>query len=224
MNKSFEYEYKEFAAKDTPDLWSRIESGIDSDMSALENTAAAPGKVIPFYKKYGGLLAACFCIFILVPSVIISIRIRHDTSYSEKALDTGIEQNASESLYEEAPAAEAEESLSEEAPAEASAAEAEEDFAEAPAEKEDAADLLSLADGTALRNLHLTIEKIGTGIYTASVLDDPNGYFEAGDLISFTKDSYLESDFELGCSYTVTLNYYADEVISLEAIRAEKNK
>lgn len=217
MNNSFEYQYKKFAAKDAPDLWNRIESSIDAGMLPSENTAATPKKGIPFYKKYGGLLAACACIFILVPTVMIGIRLNQSSLHSEKALDAGMEQSAAQDLAESS----AEDAA--ENPAEAPATEMTGNLAAVSEEKEVAADSLSLIDGTALRSLRMVIEENNAGIYTASVLEDPNGYFKAGDLISFTKDSYLKLNFELGCSYTMTLNYYTDEAVPLEAIRAEKN-
>ncbi len=229
MNNSFEYQYKKFAAKDAPDLWNRIESSIDAGMLPSENTAATPKKGIPFYKKYGGLLAACACIFILVPTVMIGIRLNQSSLHSEKALDAGMEQSAAQDLAESS-AEDAAENLAEapaidaaENPAEAPATEMTGNLAAVSEEKEVAADSLSLIDGTALRSLRMVIEENNAGIYTASVLEDPNGYFKAGDLISFTKDSYLKLNFELGCSYTMTLNYYTDEAVPLEAIRAEKN-
>ena len=219
MNKNFAYEYKKSAMEDTPDLWSRIEAGIDANQSAAESVSAASKKVIPFYKKYGGLLAACFCIFVLVPCVVIGIRINRSSLYSENASDAGMDQEApaAADAAEESAQAPAENMAPTQDTAESAPA------AEAQADFESEANSFALTDGATIRDLQLIIEEIDINSYVASVLEDPNGYFEAGERIRFTKDSYLELDFKIGDSYTATLNYYADEVIPLEVIQAEKN-
>jgi len=225
MNKSFAYEYKKSAMEDTPDLWSRIEVGIDTNQPGAERVVTTSKKVIPFYKKYGGLLAACFCIFVLIPCVVVGIRINRSSLYSEDA--SGMEQSASESFYEEAPAVSdateepAQAPVEDMAPAQDTAEAA--PAGEAQADSESEMNSSALMDGATIRDLQLIIEEIDTNSYAASVLEDPNGYFEAGELIRFKKDSYLELDFKIGDSYTATLNYYADEDIPLEVIQAEKN-
>ena len=50
MNRNFEEEYKKYADIDTPDLWSRIEAGVDALEETLktagEGTAAADSRKI----------------------------------------------------------------------------------------------------------------------------------------------------------------------------------
>lgn len=90
MSKSFENEYREYAKNNVPDLWSRIEAGIDALEDAQEtdsndnieiteatNQSRATVKkqpVITAFRKYSGLLVACAAAAIVIPSFIIISR------------------------------------------------------------------------------------------------------------------------------------------------------
>ena len=111
----FENEYKKYSEEATPDLWSRIESGIDAYEASNSNITPIT-KNKKSFKKYLGLIAVAACILITVPAMILT---KHDTTDRIESAAT-----ASEPVMEaEAPAAEApitedvmEESQSTEAP------------------------------------------------------------------------------------------------------------
>lgn len=87
MNKDFEIEYKNYAADNLPDLWSRIEAGIDeieanntadakavSDIPVTESnsTDTKEKKIVKFnIKRYSGLIAAAACLLIAIPAIIM---------------------------------------------------------------------------------------------------------------------------------------------------------
>lgn len=229
MNKNFEEEYKKSAIDDTPDLWNRIEAGIDAktNSSTKVNPASKERKVVPFYKKYQGLLAACICLIVVIPAAIIGLKANGQMSFSDKASTESAEVAASEDTYMEELAAEeaaVEEAAVEEAAVEETA-ETESDAAEAHKFAATAEALKPATvpnEGMTLREIKLLVTAVSLDNCTATIEEDPNSYFEAGDTVSFTKDSYLKLDFESGSSYTVTMNYYADEAIQYEVIKAVK--
>lgn len=78
MNKNLEKEYKELMAEDAPDLWGRIEAGLEPKKSAAK---------VSFWRKYrawGMVAAACLCLAIVLPALfeerLIEERGRHDRS------------------------------------------------------------------------------------------------------------------------------------------------
>jgi hypothetical protein len=87
MSKVFADEYKKIAASDAPDLWARIEAGLDE---IAENTGIRTARDVDFaveepetvklepmsyvnrrqfWHRYGGLLAACLCAAVVAPLV-----------------------------------------------------------------------------------------------------------------------------------------------------------
>ena len=58
MSKDLEKEYKELAASETPDLWARIEAGLDTKKSSRKH--------IP-YAAWAAAAAACLCVAVIVP-------------------------------------------------------------------------------------------------------------------------------------------------------------
>lgn len=72
MNKDFESEYREYQKMSVPDLWDRIEAGID----ALEEDKAEPKKIIKFpVRKMATIAAACFAVIICIPALGILIQV-----------------------------------------------------------------------------------------------------------------------------------------------------
>lgn len=68
MSKNLEREYKAFVDSQVPDLWARIEAGLD------EKTAPGiPEKKTPF-KVWAGLAAACVCVAVIVPVMTRTVR------------------------------------------------------------------------------------------------------------------------------------------------------
>ena len=71
MNKDFEKEYLEYSAKDTPDLWSRIEAGIDELENENSNVIPITAKPKKSIKRYAGLIAAAACVVIAIPAIVL---------------------------------------------------------------------------------------------------------------------------------------------------------
>lgn len=66
MNKDLEKEYKELMQKDAPDLWGRIEAGLEPKEPVVRNK-------VNFWRKYrtwGAAAAACLCLIITVPVLL----------------------------------------------------------------------------------------------------------------------------------------------------------
>lgn len=119
MSKNFEEEYKKLALDEVPDLWDRIEAGLSEKSApathALEDQREAEGKqdrayrkksdkqgktVRVFFRRYAGVVAAVFCIFIIIPAVML-IGSSGNKSFSEKMADTKMEESAFETTAEE---------------------------------------------------------------------------------------------------------------------------
>lgn len=67
MNKDLEKEYKELMTEDVPDLWGRIEAGLESKESAAK---------VSFLRKYrtlGMAAAACLCLAVVGPMIYSGI-------------------------------------------------------------------------------------------------------------------------------------------------------
>ena len=65
MNKNLEKEYKELMAENVPDLWERIESGLEPKQSA-----AKKGSLWRRYGMWGFAVAACLCMVVTVPAIL----------------------------------------------------------------------------------------------------------------------------------------------------------
>lgn len=79
MNKNLEKEYKELMEENVPDLWARIEAGLESEPkseSKSESKAEPAGKKpIPWrkYSAWGMAAAACLCLIIMIPFLLPQI-------------------------------------------------------------------------------------------------------------------------------------------------------
>ena len=119
MSKNFEEEYKKLALDEVPDLWDRIEAGLSEKTApathASEDQREAAGKqdrayrkksdkqgktVRVFFRRYAGAVAAVFCVFIIIPAVILIGR-SGNKSFSEKMAGTAMEESAFETTEEE---------------------------------------------------------------------------------------------------------------------------
>ncbi|MCL2255006.1 MAG: hypothetical protein FWC09_11245 [Lachnospiraceae bacterium] len=113
MSKILADEYKKLAAHDLPDLWDRIEAGIDEKkVAAAPLTNNVPEKKIKvvnnrdfkvdnlktikldplsyqnrrrFAKRYGGLIAALFCVAIIIPVIFFNRGLGSFTSYDSNS-------------------------------------------------------------------------------------------------------------------------------------------
>lgn len=95
---NFENEYKKYSKESTPDLWARIEAGVDAYEAEKANNT---DKVVPItnnkrvFKKHLGLIAVAACILIAVPAMIFTSK---DT---EKRLDFAPAAASNASMTEE---------------------------------------------------------------------------------------------------------------------------
>lgn len=136
---NFENEYKKYSEESTPDLWARIEEGIDA-YEASESTQSTDNKVIDMRTRNRnksiaiGLIAVAACLLICIPAIR---RTSKDTADRLEAADTGSYKDVAEAEAPMEAAAEAE--VMEEAPAAEVMEEAAVDVAEEPASVEEAA-------------------------------------------------------------------------------------
>lgn len=64
MNKNLEKEYKKLITESTPDLWERIEAGLEP-----KEATAKKGDLWRRYRTWGLAVAACLCIMVTVPAM-----------------------------------------------------------------------------------------------------------------------------------------------------------
>lgn len=81
MNKDFEKAYKELARVEAPDLWDRIENGLNEKSAPVKKKSS----FVVFLKRYSALAAAVLCAVILIPAMIVMKR-SGSKSFSEKAM------------------------------------------------------------------------------------------------------------------------------------------
>ena len=65
MNKNLKKEYKRLMTENTPDLWERIEAGLEP-----KESAAKKGDLWRRYRTWGLVAAACLCIMVTVPVML----------------------------------------------------------------------------------------------------------------------------------------------------------
>ncbi len=133
MNKDFEKAYKELARVEAPDLWDRIENGLNEKSAPVKKK---PSFVV-FLKRYSALAAAVLCAVILIPAMIVMKR-SGSKSFSEKAMPAEDFNTAVTEECETTEEAVTEESVEESAeePVEESAEEPVEEYAGAAADME----------------------------------------------------------------------------------------
>lgn len=75
MNKNLEKEYKELMEENVPDLWARIEAGLESEPKSEAKAEPAGKKPIPWrkYSAWGMAAAACLCLIIIAPFLLPQI-------------------------------------------------------------------------------------------------------------------------------------------------------
>ncbi|MCH5343918.1 MAG: hypothetical protein J1E64_07755 [Acetatifactor sp.] len=94
MNKDLEKEYKELMTENVPDLWERIEAGLEP-----KQPTAKRGNLWKRYRMWGLAAAACLCLMATAPVILREITDRSIGSGSSPAYDGGMaggSQNAAE--------------------------------------------------------------------------------------------------------------------------------
>ena len=240
MERDFELEYRELKQNETPDLWNRIEAGLSEKKIAavpLENESKSIDierfvmkKQTP-WKRWGLLAAACLCVVIIFPAVMIGLT---DSYKSNNSSSGSTDSAASAELMEsststDAAAAEAFDTASAETAEEEGKAEASEEAAAGAAEPES-------SDGQILEGAIVQILQVDeTGeetVYQAVVLEsDTDAVLENGMQVELICNDETQYDFvrepreEKGLkkeeTYEVSLQYEQDRFVVLTA--AKKN-
>ncbi len=74
MSRDLEREYRAFVDSEVPDLWARIESGLEEKKPAADTLADTLMKDTRDrkmnYKVWAGLAAACVCAALVVPALV----------------------------------------------------------------------------------------------------------------------------------------------------------
>lgn len=94
MNKNLEKEYKELMTENVPDLWGRIEAGLEP-----KQPTAKRGILWKKYRTWGLAAAACLCLVVTVPVILRGRTGGNTQSGSAPAYDGGMaggSQNAAE--------------------------------------------------------------------------------------------------------------------------------
>lgn len=260
MERDFELEYRELKQNETPDLWNRIEAGLSEKKIAavpLENESKSIDierfvvkKQTP-WKRWGLLAAACLCVVIIFPAVMIGLTDSHKShsgradSVASTELMEADTTSDSAAAFDTAPPEAAEEGkaepeYTESAAANGGAADAgsmaggSETAAMEEAETEAAAPEIS--DGQILEGAVVQILQVDeTGeetVYQAVVLEaDIDAVMESGMRIELICNDETQYDFlrepreEKGLkkeeTYEVSLQYEQDRFVVLKA--AKKN-
>ncbi len=89
MSKKLESEYKNLILQDVPDLWSRIEAGLEPKQQDLRKSSNEK-KIVSFRKKYktwGTIAVACACVAIALPVFVNSINNKNEISASDMVVN-----------------------------------------------------------------------------------------------------------------------------------------
>lgn len=248
MERDFELEYKELKQSETPDLWNRIEAGLSEKKIATvpfeENRNAylkrfTVKKQTP-WKRWGLLAAACLCVVIVLPAMMISLT---NSEKSSSSADTA--SPAEESADGFAGGAEAGADMAE--TAENTASESEEDNG-ALEESESAAAAEPEAVSPDSMTLELTggqiLEEAVVQILSADTADEKEIYMatvkepdadrilteempiciicDADSEYGFPRGTRDETALKTGESYTVTLRY-DEEYEQDESVESSEN-
>ena len=85
MNKNLEKEYKELMTGNVPDLWERIEAGLES-----KEPTAKKENLWKKYRMWGLAVAACLCMMVTVPIMLRKNTDRNMWYGSDPAYDAGM--------------------------------------------------------------------------------------------------------------------------------------
>ncbi|MCM1136309.1 MAG: hypothetical protein NC400_12135 [Clostridium sp.] len=116
MSKDFEQAYKDLMQAEAPDLWNRIEAGLESKSAPEEKIAEKePKKKVLVFRRYSGLAAAMVCAAVIIPAFVLIRQTSKGYSASdtaeaiEESFDTTADSGAGAALMNETAAAPADE-------------------------------------------------------------------------------------------------------------------
>lgn len=119
MSKDFEKAYRELAESEIPDLWDRIEAGLESKSTPKQTKKQYKKGKWAHLNKYSGVAAAAVCVAVVIPAAVFIFRSGLIKGYSggaavtegidmAAATDEAMEFAADEAMAEEAAADETE--------------------------------------------------------------------------------------------------------------------
>lgn len=77
MSKDFEREYKQYKMEETPDLWDRIEAGIEPRVDLINREVPTDSETIKIEKihsgSFVGIVAACLILVLMIPTIIRNV-------------------------------------------------------------------------------------------------------------------------------------------------------
>lgn len=88
MSKDLEREYKAFVNSEVPDLWSRIEAGLEEKTPSDSSAEMMDLRITDFHRKkislkvWAGFAAACVCVALIIPAMTRMARMGGSTSNS----------------------------------------------------------------------------------------------------------------------------------------------
>lgn len=116
MSKDLEREYRAFVNSEVPDLWARIEAGLEdkktvaeaaeTDLHITDFQAADSqmeirrGKRVHF-KAWGGLAAACVCMLLIIPAMTRAVEMAGGGSFSNSPPNYTAQDNSAPQAAEE---------------------------------------------------------------------------------------------------------------------------
>lgn len=77
MSKDFEQAYRELAESEVPDLWDRIEAGLESKSTPKKTAVAKKRRRKPrwaYMNRYSGIAAAAVCVAVVIPAALFLFR------------------------------------------------------------------------------------------------------------------------------------------------------
>lgn len=218
MNKSLENEYKELMKHDVPDLWARIEAGLEpkEDASFTNSTVENKGAQKQFNNKFrmrfrvwGTVAAACVCVAVVIPVLFNGGAMRDNVSGSSDtadgaAFDTAYDAVSAESVQEAAYNEEAVEIRQEDEAENSAVVTASEDLGDYDLAEEMPGIEMADTESACVYRVTVTILEIAESpenvIYTARVENSDDGALLAGTEItiydSLPVDCVLERDAE----------------------------
>lgn len=220
MSKDFEAEYQEYLNLNTPDLWSRIEAGVDAVEAEQKSESE---KVVKFpVWKMATIVAACIAVIICIPSLGIMRLGFGGSKYEESATaDTSMMAECETACEEEVMADNVAEDTATETTTEETTKEATEAIAESTVEstvEEEAAEDAGISDYVSEKDILevnvVQVEVLGNEIrYTAVNMDT-----EEEIMIIQMSDA---PSMQEGNNYTICVTKEEQDIYCFEALVVE---
>lgn len=219
MNKNLEKEYKELVKDNVPDLWDRIEVGLEPKQAEAEQQESAqpvPVKINWWRRSrvWGVAAAACLCLMITVPVIYGKFK-SGDASTDGMSMQYGATQNGS-SYTDHAANFGGRNEYTEAVGAENAGANAVGAEAAVPQDYNDAAvnDAYARPYCSILAVVMEVVEEEDRKAYFVQIdkiYEDDNGDLAEGDVLKMYDENVYENEMVEGKSYLIDFNIYTDD-------------